>query len=131
LYESLLKHAPDSAVVANNVAVLLVTYRSDPASLDRAWALARRFATSRTPEFIDTWGWVLYKRGEYAEAKQTLQKAVDRSPKTPELRYHLAMAQLKSGALDAARTSLQQALNSGVTFPESGEAEKTLRELAN
>jgi hypothetical protein len=41
------------------------------------------------------------------------------------------MAQLKSGALDAARTSLQQALNSGVRFPESGEAGKTLRELAN
>jgi tetratricopeptide (TPR) repeat protein len=130
LYESLLKHDPDSAVAANNLAMLLVTYRNDAATLERAWTLARRFAASQIAEFIDTWGWVLYKRGEYAEATRTLQKAVDRLPKAPELRYHLAMAQLKVGALDAARTSLEQALNSEITFPESGEAERALRELA-
>jgi tetratricopeptide (TPR) repeat protein len=130
LYESLLNHDPDSAVAANNLAMLLVTYRSDGATLERAWTLARRFAASRIAEFVDTWGWVLYKRGEYAEATRTLQKAVDRLPKAPELRYHLAMAQLKVGALDAARTSLEQALNSEITFPESGEAERALRKLA-
>ena len=70
---------------------------------------------------------MLYKRREYAEAMLTLQKAADRSPKAPELRYHLAMAQLKCGARAAARTSLEQALKCGVTFPASDEGPKDPR----
>ena len=74
---------------------------------------------------------MLYKRREYAEAMLTLRKVADRSPKAPELRYHLAMAQLKSRARAATRTSLEQPLKCGGTFPESGEAQKTFDELGN
>jgi tetratricopeptide (TPR) repeat protein len=128
-YEGLVKRDADSAVAANNLALALVTYRSDQASLDRARALAERFASSRTAAFLDTWGWVLYKRGENREALSTLQKAVDKSPRAPELRYHLAMAQLKSGARDAARMSLEQALKFNVRYSGSDEASRTLKEL--
>jgi Flp pilus assembly protein TadD len=72
---------------------------------------------------------VLYKRGEYAEAVKALQKAVDKAPHAPALLYHLAMAQLKSGARDSARTNLDQALKSGAAFTGSDEAKKTLDEL--
>jgi tetratricopeptide (TPR) repeat protein len=128
-YEGLLKRDADSPVAANNLALLLVTYRSDKSSLDRARALTERFANSRTASFLDTWGWVLYKRGEYPESMNPLQKAVDRAPHAPELRYHLAMAQLKSGARDSARSSLEQALKSNVAFSGSDEARKALGEL--
>jgi tetratricopeptide (TPR) repeat protein len=128
-YEGLAKHNADSAIAANNLALVLVTYRTDQASLDRARALAERFANSRTAAFLDTWGWVLYKRGENREALSTLQKAVDKSPRTPELRYHLAMAQLKSGARDAARNSLEQALKFDVRYSGIDEANRTLKEL--
>jgi tetratricopeptide (TPR) repeat protein len=129
VYENLLKADPDSAAAANNLAMLLVTYRSDKPSLDRARSLTERLASSRNPAFIDTWGWVLYQRGEYADAVTALQKAVDKAPHAPVLLYHLAMAQLKSGARDSARTNLDQALKSGATFTGSDEAKKTLDDL--
>jgi Flp pilus assembly protein TadD len=72
---------------------------------------------------------VLYKRGEYADALTALQKAVDKAPQAPVLLYHLAMAQLESGARDSARTNLDQALKSGAAFTGSNEAKKMLEEL--
>jgi cellulose synthase operon protein C len=75
---------------ANNLAMLLVTHRNDTKSLQRAATLAERFATSEVPGLIDTYGWVKFKRGEYAEAVRRLQRAVDKAPESPELRYHLA-----------------------------------------
>jgi tetratricopeptide (TPR) repeat protein len=129
VYENLLKADADSAAAANNLAMLLVTYHSDKPSFDRARSLTERFASSRNPAFIDTWGWVLYKRGEYADALTALQKAVDKAPHAPVLLYHLAMAQLKSGARDSARTNLDHALKSGAAFTGSDEAKKTLEEL--
>lgn len=128
-YDGMVKRDADSSVAANNLAMLLVTYRTDKSSLDRARALAERFASSRDPALIDTWGWVLFKRGDNAAATSALQKAVDKSPQAPVLRYHLAMAQLKSGAREAARGNLEQALKSGAAFSGSDEAKKTLSEL--
>jgi tetratricopeptide (TPR) repeat protein len=128
-YEALLKRDAQSAVAANNLAMLLVTYRTDQASLDRARTLTERLATSRNGAFLDTRGWVLYKRGEYADALNALQKATTQAPQAPEFRYHLAMVQLISGTPDAARASLEQALKSNVAFADSDEAKKTLASL--
>jgi tetratricopeptide (TPR) repeat protein len=128
-YDAMLKRDADSSVAANNLAMLLVTYRTDKPSLDRALVLAERFASSRNPAFIDTWGWVLFKRGDNAAATSALQKAVDKSPQAPVLRYHLAMVQLQSGGRDAARSNLEQALKSGGAFSGSDEARKMLSEL--
>jgi Flp pilus assembly protein TadD len=128
-YEALLKGDADSAIAANNLAMLLVTGRSDKASLDRARALTERFASSSNAAFLDTRGWVLYKRGDYAAALSPLQKAVGKAPQAPELRYHLAMAQLKSGARDSARSSLEQALQSKAAFAGSDDAQKILAAL--
>jgi len=128
-YEGLLKRDADSAIGANNLAMLLVTYRSDRSSLDRARTLTERFASSRNAAFLDTRGWVLYKRGDYAGAVSALQKSVDKAPQAPELLYHLAMAELKSGARDAARHSLERALKSKVAFSDSDAAKRALADL--
>jgi tetratricopeptide (TPR) repeat protein len=127
-YEELLQRHADSGLAANNLAMLLVTYRTDKVSLDRARALAERFASSRSPDLIDTWGWVLFKRGENADAINVLQKAVDKAPQSPVIRYHLAMAQLKSGARDSARANLEHALKLS-PFADSDDAKKTLANL--
>jgi tetratricopeptide (TPR) repeat protein len=128
-YEGLLKRDADSAISANNLAMLLVTYRSDRSSLDRARALTERFASSRNAAFLDTRGWVFYKRGDYADAVNALQKSVDKAPQAPELLYHLAMAELKSGARDSARQSLERALNSKVAFSDRDAAKRALADL--
>ena len=63
-YEAMLAADPRSDIAANNLAMLLVTYRKDEKSLARADELAQRFAKSPNPAFLDTYGWVLYARGQ-------------------------------------------------------------------
>ena len=111
-YEAELRRDPNSDFIANNLAMLLADHQTDRASLDRARVLAERFASSRNGGSLDTWGWVLYRRGEFNDALNALQKASDLAPQSAAIRYHLGMAQLKSGSRDAGRASLQVALRS-------------------
>lgn len=68
----------------------------------------------------------MYKRGEYAEALPLLQRAVDQSPDSPVMRYHLGMAQLKLGNKDAARGNLEQAIRAERAFAGIEEARSAL-----
>jgi tetratricopeptide (TPR) repeat protein len=129
LYEVFLKLNPKSEVAANNLAVLLVTHRRDQASLDRARDLVDGFARSSNPAFLDTHGWVQYKRGDFAAALPVLEQVADKVPESPVVRYHLAMAQLHAGQLGPARDNLERALKAGAKFDGAGEARATLDEL--
>jgi tetratricopeptide (TPR) repeat protein len=130
IYELMLQRNPRSDVAANNLAMLLVTQRSDQASLDRAAQLAGRFAQSTNPDFLDTYGWVLYKRGEAAAAVVALRSVIARVPESSVGLYHLGMAQVLAGQTDAARDNLSHALKSGKPFPGSDEARAELERLA-
>jgi tetratricopeptide (TPR) repeat protein len=131
LYDKVLLLNPQADVAANNLAMTLITHRKDGASLDRANTLAARFSGSTNPAFLDTYGWVLFKRGDNAGALAALQSAVARTPDSPVLSYHLGMAQAKAGQLDAARTSLGRSLKSGREFQGIDEARATLNSLAS
>jgi tetratricopeptide (TPR) repeat protein len=130
VYEAALRRAPQSDVAANNLAMLLVTYKGDQASLDRAKTLSTRFANSTNAAFLDTYGWVLYKRGESAAAVIALQSSAAKTPNSPVLLYHLGMAQAKAGQAAAARDSLTRSLQSGRQFSGMDEAKATLENLA-
>ncbi len=130
VYETALRANPKSDVVANNLAMLLVTYRKDAASLDRAKQLVARFSESPNPTFLDTYGWVLYKRGEANAAVTTLEDVLAKAPNAAVTLYHLGMAQVLAGQPDAARDSLTRSLQSGRNFPGSEEAKATLDKLA-
>jgi len=69
-------------VVANNLASLLTAHRTDDASLDRAYRIARRLRGIDVPAFQDTYGWIAHRRGDYAEALDYLRPAALR-PSTP------------------------------------------------
>jgi tetratricopeptide (TPR) repeat protein len=129
IYEAALRKDPRSDLVANNLAMLLTTYRKDQPSLDRAKELSARFATSTNMAFLDTYGWVLYKRGESAAAVAALQTASAKIPDSPVLLYHLGMAQASAGQADAARDSLSRSLKSGKNFSGMDEAKATLEKL--
>ncbi|MBS0379237.1 MAG: tetratricopeptide repeat protein [Proteobacteria bacterium] len=129
VYEDLLKRHPDSVVVANNLAMLLVSYRSDAASLARAQSLAKPLESSKNASFQDTAGWVRYKGGEFQQALPLLQAAVAQSPESVLMRYHLGMAQLKTGDRDGARRNIELALDSGRTFLGQQDARNALNEL--
>jgi tetratricopeptide (TPR) repeat protein len=130
LYEAALAKDPHSDIAANNLAMLLITYRKDQASLDRAKELSARFATSSNTAYLDTYGWVLYKRGESAAAVAALQSVLAKTPDSPVFLYHLGMAQASAGQSDAARDSLSRSLKSGTVFAGMDEAKATLDKLA-
>lgn len=128
-YERLLASSPSNAVVANNLAMLLATYRSDAQSLERARELSAPFADSQVPAFLNTVGWVQYRLGLYREAIPMLQKAADGDPGQPLMRFHLAMAQLKAGERVEAKRNLEVALASGTPFAGRDEARAALEKL--
>jgi tetratricopeptide (TPR) repeat protein len=130
VYEAALRRNPKSDVASNNLAMLLVTYRKDSASLERAKELSAHFAASNNPSFLDTYGWVLYKRGDAAAAVSVLQTVLTKTADSPVSLYHLGMAEALAGQPDAARDSLARSLQSGKNFAGMEEAKATLDKLA-
>jgi predicted Zn-dependent protease len=116
-------------LAANNLAMLLATYKADQASLDQARDLTAVFASSDNGSLLDTSGWVRFKRGEFRDALPLLERATTRAPDSRVIRYHLAMTELRLGLKDRARTNLQSALAGQVNFTGSDEARTTLAAL--
>jgi tetratricopeptide (TPR) repeat protein len=130
-YDALYKDGDSSArqLAANNLAMLLVSYRTDTESLNRARALTANFASSDNASLLDTAGWVHFKRREYREAVITLERAVDRAPDSKVIRYHLGMAQLRLGEREHARLNLETALSGSGSFAGAEEARSALASL--
>jgi tetratricopeptide (TPR) repeat protein len=129
-YEAILSRNPQSDVAMNNLAMLLVLHKKDRASLDRAKELSAHFADSINPSFMDTYGWVLYKRGETAASVPVLERVVAKLPNEPIARYHLGMAQSQLGSNSEARDNLTRAVNSGTKFAGLDEAKAMLDKMA-
>jgi tetratricopeptide (TPR) repeat protein len=129
-YEALYTQNPSTQqFAANNLAMLLVTYKKDQASLDRARDLTNGFTTSDDGTLLDTVGWVRFKRGEYQAALPTLERAVERAPDSKVIRFHLAMAQLQVGLRDRARSNLEAVLQGADSFQGADEARTALASL--
>ena len=128
LYEETLKTAPNAQVAANNLAMLLVEHRGDDENLARAETLARTL-DKRQPAFLDTLGWVLFKRGALDESIEVLGEAVSKAPRAQEFRYHLAMGLLKKGETERARNELREALKGEPKYRGVEEAKSVLADL--
>lgn len=128
-YEAAYHNNPRSRLVANNLAMLLVTYRKDRASLDRARDLTNGFESSNDGNLLDTTGWVRFKRAEYTDALPALERAAQRSPDSRVIHYHLGMAELQAGRTDQARVNLQTAVSGAADFQGADEARTALAAL--
>lgn len=123
-YEAVLRLNPKNVVAANNLAAILVDYKRDPLSLEKAFALSRDFEKEAPhPLFIDTLAWVRFQMGQQKEALRLMKKAIAQSPDTPILNYHLAIAFLQAGQSAEARRYLSKALKSPEQFQGRQEAE--------
>lgn len=121
MYEDLYERQTSSLLLANNLATLLANHRDDEASIERAYAVARRLRGSTVPAFQDTYGWIAYRRGEFAEAVTYLELAVAALPEEPSVQYHLGMAYLAVDRKPDALKHLQLAAESDgnrLQFPE-------------
>jgi cellulose synthase operon protein C len=110
IYEDLYTRNSDSVIVANNLASLISTHRTDEESLARAWNIARRLRGAERPEFQDTYGWIALRRGEVEEALAHLEPAARSLPQDPLVQFHLGVAYARADRRDDAIRQLRHAV---------------------
>jgi tetratricopeptide (TPR) repeat protein len=129
LYEALHERSPRLAVPANNLAMLLVTYRKDRPSLNEAQELTASFDRSDDPSLLDTQGWVRLKLGDLVEALPELEAAAAHAPKSKVIHYHLGMAEIEAKQPVKAKADLEAALEGEPNFTGADEARAALAKL--
>lgn len=116
VYDDALKLDPNNIVMLNNCAYLLAESGGD---LDKALTYAQRAlqqprpanaASSAMDEVQDTVGWIYIKKQMPDNALGMLNAIVERNPRNPTYRYHLAMALDQKGQKAEARRHLEQAM---------------------
>ena len=110
IYEAMYAEDSSNVVVANNLASLITTHRTDPESLERAFAVARRLRGSDVPAFQDTYGWIEYRRGNLDEALRHLEPAAAGLPEDALTQFHLGMVYAGLNRPEDARRQLTRAL---------------------
>jgi putative PEP-CTERM system TPR-repeat lipoprotein len=125
-YQRLRELAPNDASVTNNLANVLLRMNDPQALAVAEQALA---AAPQSPTVIDTAGWAAYQAGKLDRAVQLLRDARLRSPEQPEIRYHLAMALVKTGRKAEALSELEFALRDRRGFDGRADAEVLMRTL--
>jgi tetratricopeptide (TPR) repeat protein len=102
------------------------TYAEQGIKLNEAEALIRR-ALAISPHdgfYIDSLGWVYYRRGEYDKAIEYLERAVALAPDDPTIAEHLGDAYRQAGRNSDALRIYRDAL-SRATEPEQSERLRT------
>jgi tetratricopeptide (TPR) repeat protein len=136
-YRKALERDQNAAIAANNLAWLYAV--TGKGNIDEAVRLAQA-VVQRNPNvagFVDTLGWVYYKKNLYAASVEQLQKAValdEASARTVNgspsatYQYHLGMALKGKGDKDGSRRALEAALRLSEKrpFPDADEAKKAL-----
>lgn len=110
IYEELYAQNSSSLIVANNLASLLSTYRDDPESLERAWIVGRRLQGTDNPALQDTYGWLLFRRGQVEEAVPYLESAAA-GLEDPIVEAHLGFAYVALGRNEEALVQMQKAVD--------------------
>jgi tetratricopeptide (TPR) repeat protein len=139
-YKKALEKDPTAVVAANNLAWLYAV--TGKGNLDEAVKLAQG-VVQRNPNvagFLDTLGWVYYKKNLYAAAAEQLQKAVsldEQMARNNKLNpsafyhYHLGMALKAKGDAPGAKRELEASLRLAdkAPFADIEEARKALTSL--
>ena len=125
-YQDALKVDPNSYQSLSNLARL---YADHGGSLGDALNLAQK-AKAQQPDdssVNDTLGWVYYKQGLFNSAVPALEAAVAKSPQVAKFQFHLGMAYLAAGQPAQAHSSLQTALQAGLSSDDARSAQEALQ----
>lgn len=123
------EEAPES--VANNLAMLLATYKDDPKSLERAAMVAEKLRGSTNPMHLDTLGWVYLKLNQVDLALPLIKLAAEKAPENASINYHLALAYHSKDDKESAKRYAEKALASERAFSEREQAENLLSALGS
>lgn len=125
-YEKLVEAGEEDPIALNNLA-----WQYAEQGRDGAVDLARR-AHELAPDngsITDTYGWILFKRGEIDAALTLLEKAATQSPNNPEIKFHLAAVHAKLGNRQRASEIVTAALSSDRPFPSREQAQELAQSL--
>lgn len=117
-YDKSLQIDPNNVFVLNNYSYYL-SLRKD--KLDDALNMIKK-AVELSPNnksFMDTYGWVLFQKGDYKNAKEWIGKALERSPNDAEVLEHMGDVEFKLG-------NKKEALKKWRAAKSNGSSSKTL-----
>jgi tetratricopeptide (TPR) repeat protein len=129
-YQDALKVDPNSYQSLSNLARF---YADHGGSLSDALQLAQKAKTEQPddPGVNDTLGWIYYKQGLYRSAVPVLESAVAKNPRAAKFQFHLGMAYLAAGQNAQAHTSLQTALQAGLSGEDARSAQEALQKTGS
>lgn len=129
-YERLLAANPQSGPALNNYAYLC---SENLGRLDKAQQLAQkaRAAFPQDATIADTFGWILYRQGNYSAALPLIQEAAEKLANDAEVQCHLGLTRYMLGQQALARTALQRSLELSTNFPGRMEAQQRLALLSS
>lgn len=132
IYDAAYAEDANNLVIANNLASMITTYRTDQESLVRAQAIARRLRDVQVPAFQDTYGWIEYRLGNYQTALQHLEFAAEGLPDEAMIQFHLGMTYAALERIDDAQRVLRRALDlaGDSTLPQFDVARETLASIS-
>ncbi len=127
-YEIFVAKVTNSVEMLNNLAYL---YAERVNQLDKALVIGKQ-AHERFPTnayVADTYGWILYRKGNLPEALRLVQQGAAGLPQGAEVQAHLGMVQYALGDEEKAQVALQRALTLSKDFTGREEAERQLKVL--
>ena len=115
-YEMALNFNQNSTLNLNNFAYRLAIANID---LDRAEELIKKAneISPNQPHFLDTYGWILFQKKNYLEAKKYFEKAFERSSQDAEIVEHLGDVNFQIGAIEEALSFWLKAKELGSSNP--------------
>ena len=129
IYEELYAKNSGALVIANNLASMLVTYKEDAESLERAWTIGRRLRDVDNPAVQDTYGWILFRRGAVEEALPYLEKSAAGLTEDPLVQAHLGFAYAALERNEIALEQLQKAVDLAGPADTRAQIEKARAEI--
>ena len=130
IYEKLLTTNNQSDVVANNFAQTVADYKyTDVKLLEKARLQAERFINSNNPYYLDTLGWIYYRKNLLPQAKLFLERAFDNLEQSnPQIDYHYGAILYEIGNIENAKLHLKRA-SLGADYPGKNDAKTLLDEI--
>lgn len=127
IYRQAYQAQPASLTVANRLAAYLADHAVQPGQLQQAVEIAAVLQDVKNPEYMETLAWIAYRQGDYAKARDLMQKVIELQPEAVLSQYHLGMIlfQLKESSMAA--YYLRKALAGGQHFAGAEQAAETLK----
>jgi len=132
LYNDLMDKYPEYDEAANNLADLLLSASNDSVDWQRALALTVKFKESMNPYYQDTYGWALFRVGDFEGALTVLTKSVKMLPDNPYIHYHLGEVLYAAGQHSDSKVALEKSLSlakKNNVFSEVERARLLLKEI--